>query len=316
MAYHRAILKGEDVSDWHFNDEITEPHKGFQKWIGENQERIDKAAEKGTLPYWIKDNPKYVGGAAKEPQRTEKEAGEKDIYSTILAKLTPTETKDVSMINEKLAEIVEHNPEYFARGFRGVEAVSTDSSYMSTSLDGRISINFGVDKNGFNAGESLVSAFEKLQKGLPLAQNEEYSIEILWHEILHNKSLNTAILPPIKAVDVGFTRCVAETVNQLVARHSYGDFLEQLGGKMKHSDWVLKNGYGYNATVKNLRLLLERAGISESEFVEKANEILMEDYIDIDKKIGNLLENMNKTGVRNIKWKFGIIEMEFFKEYL
>ena len=46
MAYHRAILKGEDVSDWHFNDEITEPHDGFKKWIGENQERIDKAAEK------------------------------------------------------------------------------------------------------------------------------------------------------------------------------------------------------------------------------------------------------------------------------
>ena len=46
MAYHRAILKGEDVSDWHFNDEITEPHDVFKKWIGENQERIDKAAEK------------------------------------------------------------------------------------------------------------------------------------------------------------------------------------------------------------------------------------------------------------------------------
>ena len=61
MAYHRAILKGEDVSDWHFNDEITEPHKGFQKWIGENQERIGEARQRGTLPYWIKDNPKYVG---------------------------------------------------------------------------------------------------------------------------------------------------------------------------------------------------------------------------------------------------------------
>ena len=46
MAYHRAILKGEDVRDWHFNDEITEPNDGFKKWIGENQERIDKAAEK------------------------------------------------------------------------------------------------------------------------------------------------------------------------------------------------------------------------------------------------------------------------------
>ena len=61
MAYHRAILKGEDVSDRHFNDEITEPHDGLKKWIGENQERIENAK---SLPYWIKDNPKYVGGAA------------------------------------------------------------------------------------------------------------------------------------------------------------------------------------------------------------------------------------------------------------
>ena len=257
MAYHRAVLNGEDVSDFHFKGEITEPHEGFRKWIGENQERIEGARR---LPYFIKDNHKYVKGAATKPQPTVKEAEGKDNYSTISAKLIPTETKDVSMINEKLTEIVEHNPDYFAKGFKGVEAVSTDSSYMSTSMDGKISINFGVDKNGFNAGESIVSAFEKLQKGLPLAQNEEYSIEILWHEILHNKSLNTAVLPPIEAVDVGFTRCVAETVNQLVARHSYGDFLEQLGGKMQHSDWILKNGYGYNATVKNLRLLLERAG--------------------------------------------------------
>ena len=58
MAYHRAVLNGEDVSDWNFKGEITEPHKGFQKWIGENQERIENAK---SLPYWIKDNPKYVG---------------------------------------------------------------------------------------------------------------------------------------------------------------------------------------------------------------------------------------------------------------
>ena len=57
MAYHRAVLNGEDVSDWHFKGEITEPHKGFQKWIGENQERIENAK---SLPYWIKDNPKYA----------------------------------------------------------------------------------------------------------------------------------------------------------------------------------------------------------------------------------------------------------------
>ena len=58
MAYHRAVLNGEDVSDFHFKGEITEPHEGFRKWMGENEERIDGAR---SLPYWVRDNGKYVG---------------------------------------------------------------------------------------------------------------------------------------------------------------------------------------------------------------------------------------------------------------
>ena len=58
MAYHRAVLNGEDVSDFHFKGEITEPHEGFRKWMSENQERIEGAR---SLPYWMRDNGKYVG---------------------------------------------------------------------------------------------------------------------------------------------------------------------------------------------------------------------------------------------------------------
>ena len=60
-AYHRAMLNGEDVSGWQFSGQITEPHEGFREWMKENQGRIEKATERGTLPYWVKDNPKYVG---------------------------------------------------------------------------------------------------------------------------------------------------------------------------------------------------------------------------------------------------------------
>lgn len=61
MAYHKAVLDGEDVSGWKFDGEIAEPHEGFQKWMKDNADRVEKAAEKGTLPYWMKDNPQYVG---------------------------------------------------------------------------------------------------------------------------------------------------------------------------------------------------------------------------------------------------------------
>ena len=72
MAYHRAVLNGEDVSDFHFKGEITEPHEGFRKWMSENQERIENAK---SLPYWVRDNGKYVR-AAELPQPTEPEAGD------------------------------------------------------------------------------------------------------------------------------------------------------------------------------------------------------------------------------------------------
>lgn len=74
MAYHRAILNGEDVSDFHFKGEITEPHEGFRKWMSENEERISKAR---SLPYWVRDNGRYVGAATRS-QHTEQ--GVRDIH--------------------------------------------------------------------------------------------------------------------------------------------------------------------------------------------------------------------------------------------
>lgn len=245
-----------------------------------------------------------------------------DIFASTSVKLTPTETKDISKIQQKMEEIAQKHPEYFAKGFHGVEAVSMESSYMSTSMDGKISVNFGVDKNGFNAGESLVSAFEKLSSGVELTEQEEYSIEVLWHEILHNKSKNTTVLPGIDEVNVGFTRVIAETINQLVARHTYGLFLRQLGGKQVHKDWIMNNGYGYSATVDNLRLLLKQAGFNEKVFVNRANAILMTDYTDMDKKIKALLKEMNMKKRRNtftdsdLLFLFDKIELGSFADYL
>lgn len=70
------MLNGEDVSDFHFKGEITEPHEGFRKWMKENQERIENARR---LPYWMRDNGKYVKGAVTEPQPTVA-MGVKDVH--------------------------------------------------------------------------------------------------------------------------------------------------------------------------------------------------------------------------------------------
>lgn len=61
MCYVIPILKTEEQF-WDDEDvsEIVEPPKNFTDWLEANAERIDKAAENGTLPYWYTDNAQYV----------------------------------------------------------------------------------------------------------------------------------------------------------------------------------------------------------------------------------------------------------------
>ena len=80
MAYHRAVLNGEDVSDFHFKGEITEPHEGFRKWMGENRERIANAK---SMPYFLKDNAGYVANSLSDPSEI---FGLIGVYKTIQPK--------------------------------------------------------------------------------------------------------------------------------------------------------------------------------------------------------------------------------------
>lgn len=96
-AYHRAMLNGEDVSGWQFSGQITEPHEGFREWMKENAERVERARERGTLPYWVKDNEKYVEAA----QHTEQ--GNKGIKQET-DKHTETTDSSVANVNRKAVE--------------------------------------------------------------------------------------------------------------------------------------------------------------------------------------------------------------------
>ena len=42
--------KGDD------NEQITDVPQGFKNWVGKNQDRIAKAEQRGTLPYFVRDN--------------------------------------------------------------------------------------------------------------------------------------------------------------------------------------------------------------------------------------------------------------------
>lgn len=311
------VMEPEDLADYLLTDEvpkqliITSIPQRARKFVNENKDDLQSA-------YWYKDNFDDKGKIIHGIHPTKREITEvfpkKILCSDTSVKLKPTAIKDISDIQSNLEHIVSEHPEYFPRGYKGITAVSREHTYMSTDINGNIIVNFATDKNGFNPGESIVSALDKIKKGSKLTEHEEYSIEALWHEVLHNKSKNTANLPDLHSA-LGFQRVVAETVNQLVARHSYDNLLKQLGGIAKHKKWILDNGYGYKETVSNLRSLISKAGINEKAFVREANKILMEDYTDIDVKIRGLLQRMYK-GTKNVGEAFDKIEIKDFSRFL
>lgn len=65
MCYTIPILKTEDEffdddEDAKSVNEVEDVPQGFKDWVRDNEERIDKAAERGRLPYFIADNNRVV----------------------------------------------------------------------------------------------------------------------------------------------------------------------------------------------------------------------------------------------------------------
>ena len=84
-AYTTAIMNGEDVSHWKFTGQVEKMPKEFNKWMKDNQARIENAT---SMPYFIKDNFKD-GDPAKglrwEVQKTdEKTAPAKNAHDIIM----------------------------------------------------------------------------------------------------------------------------------------------------------------------------------------------------------------------------------------
>lgn len=88
-AYTTAIMNGEDVSHWKFTGQVEKMPKEFNKWMKDNQARIENAT---SMPYFIKDNFKD-GDPAKglrwEVQKTdEKTAPAKTAHDIIMENAT------------------------------------------------------------------------------------------------------------------------------------------------------------------------------------------------------------------------------------
>jgi GNAT superfamily N-acetyltransferase len=66
LCYAIPIVMSEDEY-WKYHEDgimpgtaIKEPPSGVTEWLSENADRVKDARKKGTLPYWIRDNNKYL----------------------------------------------------------------------------------------------------------------------------------------------------------------------------------------------------------------------------------------------------------------
>lgn len=104
-AYTTAIMNGEDVSHWKFTGQVDKMPKEFDKWMKDNQARIENAT---SMPYFIKDN--FKDGDPAKGLRWEgvEKSNKKDDAIVATPKSKPTdEWKGISKNDRELLELVQ-----------------------------------------------------------------------------------------------------------------------------------------------------------------------------------------------------------------
>lgn len=169
---------------------------------------------------------------------------------------------DIKDLQPLLTEYARLYPEHLPYGVKAVLAAEiTDDFFMAT--DGKGVFKFAeVEHNGFNSRTDLLAGLKAIKDGKSLTQHHEYAIESLWHEILHNRQKGAESL--FKLDQRNPIRLLSETLNQYVSRLTYHGFIERLGGKSVHRDWVMVNGYGYETLVRNFTGILRVMAVDES----------------------------------------------------
>ena len=118
LCYTIPLLKTEDEF-WALDEdkpsvnEVTDVPGNFKEWIADNSDRIEKATERGTLPYFIKDNRKMVDGILKGRDKEEEESHRGNPFARMLddvqTRMISRKFKDIETypeLEERAAEML------------------------------------------------------------------------------------------------------------------------------------------------------------------------------------------------------------------
>lgn len=169
------------------------------------------------------------------------------------------------VVQSTMQKIASDKPEWFPSGFNGIHAVSNPEMFAGFDVEKSIYYLSVSDEmiNGYRPAYEVMEALKKIKDKIPMTFNNEYGIEILWHEIVHGI---TGI--SVSRIALGIEP-VEEGMVQLAARHSYHKLTEALGGSITHQQAIIKSGLAYPAVTANLLRLFNTAGIDNKLLLDR-----------------------------------------------
>lgn len=160
-------------------------------------------------------------------------------------------------LDHALRQVAQSRSDWFPAGYQGVSVVDGGETLFAAVEDGLFHLsNSDALVPGYRPAEALRSALRKIKTEQPLSFQEEYAVETLWHEMMHER---TGIRAARRVVG---QEPLEEGVIQLAARSTYQRLLAALGGENPvHQAAILEQGLAYPQVTRNLLELTRRAGI-------------------------------------------------------
>ena len=261
-----AILNDEPIPE--SKGVIREPNKYFQDWWMKNKKRVSEAQ---SLPYWVKDNPKYTRIKREktdiEKQNIQKrwnERKEKNEEGLLLKEYKTNEQieKTFVKINKTFSDT---ESKWFENGDLKLDVETNPHYNGSTKMNGEILLKQDrIDK--------VKSALSKIGKGKwqDITDDEADAMATFWHEITHNRN---------KQGNMALTtiqRRYMELANEFVARKTLPEFYQKLGCSETPQPQFMtnRNSTGYNRMVNNYDFVIQRLGLDADKTLAAVRESL------------------------------------------
>ena len=206
------------------------------------------AASETGLPARLRPMARTIGG---------------DSTDETIIQLAHVDTEYVDGVREVLTRFATQNRSgWLPHGVRAVDVVHEPNLIAATDHRGYFVLGASpLDVLGGRSGlDVMTTALTRIKNGQPLDFYEEYGIESLWHEVLHNSQQHRQ---PEDAAR-GVIR-VAEGLHQALARQSYPLLLAALGTRARHQAAIRSNGPAYPRATASYYALLEQIRLLDAD---------------------------------------------------